>query len=387
MPGLLDFLQSGAAQDVGLGLLSAAGPSTMPVSTGQALLEGVQFASQRDRARAENELIRNRINQQNQKQAAMSEIQGLLGQTTPAQLPGTPVTGLEGESLGIIPGMRGEVPVISTPQGQNQMLGLLGQIAPEQVATGLLGSMFPGQGRAEPPEVRIARVLADPNESPEVQEHLRAQIADQGNEALLNTIEAQRAMIELEQSRNELEQQNRTQRQREQAVADNFVNTLERADSLLEANNKLEGTALETGRVDPGSFREFLFKSTNEIKEAFGGDTQAADELITARNTFQKNASGFAIDLVANLENATNQKFETLRGSIANLGVDPATNRAIIADVVRRAMQEAERANINIPRGAIDRANDLIRRASGAAGTMPPIGQPGGAINYSDLPD
>ena len=135
------LLQGNPLLDFGMGLLSASGPSPVPVSLGQAAGYGYQNMRQGERSRLYNELLRNRLIEQKQRQDKINELQNILTGTTTIQGPGRTVTGM-GEDIGTIPGQRAQVPTIATPQGQKEVLGLAGELDPDQVITGLLGNFF-----------------------------------------------------------------------------------------------------------------------------------------------------------------------------------------------------------------------------------------------------
>lgn len=84
--------------DIGVGLLAASGPSTTPVSTGQALAHAAQFASERQRASMTNQALREQLislQQQRQQQSALADLIGSLsqpGEVTPADGVGPPMT-------------------------------------------------------------------------------------------------------------------------------------------------------------------------------------------------------------------------------------------------------------------------------------------------------
>jgi hypothetical protein len=97
---------------LGAGLLAASGPSTTPVSFGQALASGLQAASQAQRQALLNQVARAQLTETARKQQAAEKLQGLLS---------------------------GGLDSTSTPQ----LLGLLAQTDPERFSAALLGRLLP----------------------------------------------------------------------------------------------------------------------------------------------------------------------------------------------------------------------------------------------------
>ena len=80
MVGLLsERLLNNPLLDIGIGLLSASGPSTQPVGIGQALASALQFAGGRQQDRLRNDLFRDRLLAQSREREAAGRVQGLLG--------------------------------------------------------------------------------------------------------------------------------------------------------------------------------------------------------------------------------------------------------------------------------------------------------------------
>lgn len=94
MGGVLDDTNSGInnalntpAFNLGVGLLSAAGPSENPVSLGQALGRGVQFAQNAQQQQLRNQLVRQQLEGTTRQRQATDQLRGLLGETDPRLIP------------------------------------------------------------------------------------------------------------------------------------------------------------------------------------------------------------------------------------------------------------------------------------------------------------
>lgn len=103
--GLLGDALSNPLFNLGIGLLAAGGPSTTPVSLGQALGQGAQFANRAQQQALQNQLIRSRLEEDARKRGALERLRGAFA--------------------------------------GNETLGLLAEVAPDAVAKGLLAQAFP----------------------------------------------------------------------------------------------------------------------------------------------------------------------------------------------------------------------------------------------------
>src|SRR5690606_32848051 len=107
--------------------------------------------------------MRQKLLERNRQRRAMSALRDLLTERTNIQDAPSTVTGLDGETLGTIPGMIARVPTASTAEGQTRMLGLLSDIAPDEVAGQMLSGLIPKPSGMEQKlsaiEARIGRPL------------------------------------------------------------------------------------------------------------------------------------------------------------------------------------------------------------------------------------
>ena len=266
----------------------------------------------------QNESAREQLKSRKRREDAMGQLSGLLA---PSNAPAGNM-------------------VEATPDMQRQrMMGLLGQVAPIEVAMSLLAP--PKEERAETSLVRNLRAAGVDPQSEQGREIILQSLQGGNIDDLLKRLQATKIIQDLEQTSEE-------KRRNQQSLADSFRNGVSSARSILDANSKLEGTFLETGRTFP-EYRAAITSAGADLIEFFGGDPTKARQQLTEFNTFKKQAANFAIDMIDRLEGATNQKFDVLRSSIANIGVDPQTNRRIIGEVLKRTLQEADRYELNIP--------------------------------------
>ena len=380
MNGLLDGGLNNPLLNLGVGLLSQSGYSTTPISLGQALAVGAQNMQSGQRRKLTNDLLRERITETSRRRKAEQDLTGLLSRTVDVTGPKTPVTGMNGEDLGSIPGYRGSVPAIATPEGRQEAMGLLGQIAPAQVANSLLN---PQQPTKPPKEIALAQYLY-PNDPAKQQAFIEQQTAQTGNDALLEQLKASNALVESKMLAMDLESQKAEKAEKEAeklkgraTIKDNFVNTVASGKKMLDALDVLDGTFLETGQ----SFMDVRPKLTRGLVtaiEGFGGDATQERRVLTAYNTLNKGVNDFALKLFDSLESQTNATFGVLRDSIANMGVDPVTNRRIMGEALTQAKQTIDREGINIPKATEEMLNKLIERINSY--------QPYGPVSPSNEP-
>lgn len=99
------------------------------------LLAAPGIQNSRERKTLENDVLRQSLVDAKRRSSAAQDLTGLLGEQTTATVP-SPIGLLNMEGgVDAIPATRmGQVPTVSTPGGQDRLLGLLAQLAPEQVA-------------------------------------------------------------------------------------------------------------------------------------------------------------------------------------------------------------------------------------------------------------
>ena len=138
--------------DFGIGLLGASSPRAGGVGFGEAVAQAQQFAQNRQQQALQLQAMRESMLQRQRQQQAQEQIAGLLGQQTIAQAPPTAIRGPADDPLAVnvdVPGRLGMVPTIQTPEGQQQLMGLLAQADPagftSQLTQGLLGQMLATQ--------------------------------------------------------------------------------------------------------------------------------------------------------------------------------------------------------------------------------------------------
>lgn len=230
------------------------------------------------------------------------------------------------------------------PATQEEMLGLLGAIAPDEVAGGLLGQFFPEQSRTPTPVIQAAQ-FAHPDDPAAqrdfVMENFRREGAD---DQTMRRLEVELRMLQLDEARRQREQSQETEERARRETAVAVRTDIQRARRLARTNRELAGTFLGPGQVLP-DLRRSGTAAFIEGMEALGFDQSDRRRILTLRDNFNKDAANFLIESLDRMQGTgtiTNQKFEALRAGVADLGTSPQTNAAIIADGLEALLVAAE---------------------------------------------
>ena len=143
-PTLLQKITGLLGSPVVQGLAGAAALGANPL-LGLLAVPGLQDS--REQALLANQAARDDLLRRKRRVDAEQELRGLLSDQTTVQDPSTTfaLSGLDSVQFANIPGRRHSIPTAQTPQGQQRVLGLLGDIAPQAVAEGLLSRSLPTQ--------------------------------------------------------------------------------------------------------------------------------------------------------------------------------------------------------------------------------------------------
>lgn len=272
----------------------------------------------------------------------------------------------------------------TTPQGQQQMMGLLGQIAPEAMAQGLLAQQFQ---KTEPP-----RVSTDYNTFkelyPELQEgtpafreeFLKFSAESDPTGALMD--QAQLALLtqELTAARETRAEKEKTSAQERSSTVRHVIQDVSKLKEMADLNNRLEGTALETGLPMP-DLRRAWAGGIQALQAITGGDTSKAEALKADFDRFNKLSTDFVVgslDRLAGTGAITDTKFQALMSSNASLSASPGANNLIIADNMEALLDGAEIEGIDIKDAAELRKTIARLRGTRSSAALP---QMNGALN------
>jgi hypothetical protein len=357
--------------NLGIGLLAAGGPRRGPkISLGQGFAEASQYANTMQSQYNELQAQRQQINQQQ----VFKQIGGLL---SPQMSPG-PVVG----PIGPAPA--------STPQGRQQLIGLLGQVAPNAVASSILSKVL-----AEPQQPTLSRNVNDFlffQNHPELKEafqHFSENNRDP--EAILRQQELQ---LRVENQLQEMSERNETRAQTTAQTQISALKDLEDLKKAGEANLNLIGTFLELGVPARGLARTVL-GTVKAAQDALGLDSANAGRVITEFDNFQKLSSNITLNSLPRftaLGAINSSELEQVVQANAQIGASPETNALIIADAIRTIVRSANASSIDISDSDdwLEYADSLVEMTKQKVGSSLPVTQPStpaNVIRFSELPD
>lgn len=328
LDGLLSGSLNSPALNLGVGLLSAAGPSTVPVSFGQALGRGLQFAQSAEQQSLRNQAIRSQLSQRSQKQAAAKQLQGLLGD-----------------------------------QPNGQMLGLLGQMAPGATAQGLLSQMFPRSNST----LQLLDAAGIDRDSKEGQDIIRSVLTGgpKQMDAALKLLQIQNAQRELDTAR--------TKEKREKAGAKiSVLGGIGRLEEIATINGRLKGTLGETG-IGFNEARAALAGGFTQLVSLFGGDEQRARQVAVDLQRFEQLTTNEAVQSLFTGEvtagTLTNQKLSTFLKTKPGVDRLPEVNNRITADMLQSKLDSSDKLGIEVPdRARVEQLINELRSGKAQSG-------------------
>jgi hypothetical protein len=293
------------AFNLGIGLLSAGGASPIPMSSGQRIAQGVQFAQGAQQQGLSNELLRQRIADEAGQSDARAQLSGLLPE--------------------LFPGREGH------------LMGLLGQIDPLSTVQSLLN---PQQERALPADVRAAQWLSDPSTDPNARAaYLEERERGAASEELSLMIE-QAKYAQLQRQADEDERI----RRRDQVIVSNSIDgSFEELEKLVKANNVLRDTVFRPGNpfnVAAGA----VAAGTRAAMESIGLEGPDVDAALTAISDIKKSSSRLQGNLANAANSSSNQRLDLIRNSVPTLDSDtnaiPGLSASSGRDLLRLADAE-----------------------------------------------
>mgnify|MGYP005725461603 CR=1 FL=1 len=328
--GILDFVKQPKVRDALTGVL---GVGALGFNPALGLLAGPAITASRERRQLENDLIRERLETSRSDRAARRELQGLLAPISQEELAANPNAAAE---------------------RQAQLMGVLGRVAPAQVASSILQP-----SRAEPADLRMMDALGIDRTPQGFAEFQKMKSED--IDGLLKRLQADKLIRELEEGRRETEEAGDQQ-------ANAIQDALDGIDRLAAANDALEGTFLESGGSFLEAKRDFA-PMIRDIARATGQE-DVADRINKSVESFdklRKETSLFAQNTVERLNEQGVTVTRALQGLIedssASEQVSPGTNRSIMRSLTEKLLREADRLNIPLPER--ERYEDILRRMEG----------------------
>jgi len=342
MAGLLDNKVGDVVKGVGMAALGGVNPLF-------GLLAAGGIKNNRMKREAENKKLRDQM-------TATDELTGLLNSKTttaaPTVGPSKVVEGLPGmfEPFAI-PGKRGEVPTVQTPEGQQQLLGIMSKLNPG--ATG--ASLLPKQNaRTNTMQQRIGALGAEADRRGLVGEEKNAfidQYLAQGAQGdpvmamlMSERLEEKRLANDSAAEQARIDRENRERSRAAREVALN--STLRRVESLGNNNETLsENLWMRPGwaaKERAGALGAWEFG-----KRLVGANTKEDQDVLQAYTSFNKDAANLLADMLPNFEgmNAqTDSRLRQIQTMLADIGQEPGTNSKILAESIYEVL---DIANIN----------------------------------------
>lgn len=341
--GLLDQVKRMAGSPLAQGLLAGAAVGSAPFGLLMApAISAVRAGAERDKTAAEMALEERALQLQamRRQEEALGQLPGLLGpamaQPVADSLMGPPA-----------PGQERATDVMNAQQG---LLGVMTQIAPEQMAQGILGQMF--QKPAKPTAFQQNVISAMGEFTPEaIREYNR--LTEDPGEATARAqalADLERARIDLERSRAELEREDdedRLARARREQAANSVLSS---GKTILSSVDMLEGTLLEPGTLGIEGWK--MFRQGESLFNRLRGRedlSQAQQAEIAALDNFDSAAADMVVNLAlsAGLTSATALNLYT----DAKAGIDdqPGSIRRVITKAMRGVLAEADATGAKVP--------------------------------------
>lgn len=360
---ILDLFTGDTGKETRRGLLDVVGAGVGLAATGfnplLGLLAAPAIAQDRERNRLENEAKRAELDAFKRREDAINRLPALLSQTTPQMVPGAPRRILPESPLGEL-GITSmpthasvrDVPLLSTPQGQNEVLGALSQISPEGTATAIAQSMTRKPGAlmqkamdfqaitGRPPSVDEARAMAGATMTfEELQGYIMAA------EAAYKDIAAMEAADSRTERLRKLEQ---TKRGTAAAVGFSYKGAKE----ALRLMESLRGTLLSPGGSSMlQSFARSGGGTIDAVAGAFGMDDKEARVVLNSYDRLSKKLAEMYPDVIAKFDvlgTITDSKFSVVQAAAPDLTTGIEANALLIADNLERMLSDADIAGVDI---------------------------------------
>lgn len=344
------------AFNFGLGLLQASGPSTTPVSFGQALGQGAQFASTRQEQQLRNQVLRDNLAQQQQarqqqaqRQEAMQELSSLLTPTTQQEtLVDQSRLGQASDPADLTRNVQGPAP-INTAEGRQQAMSLLADASPNSLIQGVSSQLFAQPETPNLPTSIREFQAAFPNVDIGTSEGRTAFSQFQIDKDPMGALMDRLNITSLTQDIEEGQERREAEAEEREISASNFVGNVDAAFEVLEsmgsANAALAGTLLETGQP-LGEIAATAGSFSDAVGQLFGADTTDSRRLRQQRNTFEQQ-SNVLVNLLPEIMGEgeggalTATQIRNIKAEKPNFTLDPATNALAIAGFADRIANTA----------------------------------------------
>jgi hypothetical protein len=337
---LMGLLNDPRTMDIGMGLLSAGGPSFTPHNMGQDMASAYQYANSREGERAQLEMQRMQLNQQKKQQAARAQIGQIYANTQTPQQIGQGVAGQMG-ILGAGPGMlnpQTQAQYVRANQGlnainnqrQQQLPGLLSEAYPEQYGAAQIKGLFGTPPKTSSDFNDLRQILGrDPTQAelaagnaPSALEQARLdQIAvamsRTAEEATLSTAERQRSV-----------------RRRQ----DGSTRSVAKIGEILDEIESAQGTMAQSGGLADAT--NFLSSTWAGIQRVAGADSTDASKVATSIQKLDKKFSELGSGMIPDAFMGSNAKLEAFQAQLPSSSLEMGANLSIMKSALEGVISE-----------------------------------------------
>lgn len=276
------------------------------------------------RKQLENQIKREELSAMKKRSSAVKELSGLLSNQ--------PTGAVSGQAWSAPDVMRPDAN-LETPAGQQRLMGLLSQINPEAVATGLLSDKSPRTST----DIPTMRELGYPIDQQGYEAFKRAsQTSDPAQ-----TLELNKLNLEVARLLREFEDEGETQLQGEQLATYTAKSMLKDGLSMLRIIDDLEGTAMETGVPLP-EFRQAMASGIDSVLALFGENPAVGREIRTKYDLLKKGIGRFAASEAARKGANTDQSRASILTYMPSVDMTTDANRNVIATMMNDIIKESQ---------------------------------------------
>jgi len=290
--------------------------------------------------------MRDRLRQQQEQQRAQTQMQGLLGS-----------------------------PELQTPQGQQQMLGLLSQVAPEAVAGGLLGQMFPQEqergmtgdvaqmtalGMDLTPENFVAYQQMKSGDETDIKKLLTETNARQ---AQLAADMAEERLVDIRRQRAEAE---RTEAEKKIGMETSAFRTSRDIEEAFDIVGRLDDSMLTRPGLGMKDLRKTSIQAMIVAKQLRGEDASIEQQMLADLNRLTQIASGSVFDNLDRLKGVgviTEGKFNAFKSTLLDADADANTIMLSLSDLADANLLSARQMGFELPNQ--ERMSQIARREFG----------------------
>lgn len=380
---LMGLLSDPRTMDIGMGLLSAGGPSFTPHNLGQDMASAYQYANGREGQRAELEMQRAKLNQQKKQAAARAQIGKIIANRQTPQQIGQGVAGQMG-ILGSGPGMLNPQTQAQygrataglnaiNNQRQQQIPGLLMEAYPNQaggVMSGLLG------GTAQPKTSTAFNDLKQILGRDPTQEELAAR-AGAGNAP---TVLDQARLLQIKESMTRTaEEANLSSEERQRNIRrrqDGSTRSVAKIGEILDEIESAQGTMAQSGGLADAT--NFLSSTWAGIQRVAGADSTDASKVATSIQKLDKKFSELGSGMIPDAFMGSNAKLEAFQAQLPSSSLEMGANLSIMKSALEGVISEeqiyhgmdADTPTIRDAKAKLARVDSILQ--TGASRVPPP---------------